>query len=87
MNGPNKLPSLMFASKVGAYLSETPFKCSTFGWAPCHTHKHWTRLERLASDKHSSLLPTIVNYRRNFIITLAPIHNTSLPRNLQMGNS
>jgi hypothetical protein len=25
-------------------------------------HKHWTRLEKLARDKHSSLLQKFVNY-------------------------
>ncbi len=28
------------------------------------THKQWTRLERLARDKNSILLQTIVNYER-----------------------
>jgi len=31
---------LMFAGKIGAYLSESPFRCSTAGWAPGLTHKH-----------------------------------------------
>jgi len=26
-------PSLMFASKAGAYPNEAPFRCSTLGWA------------------------------------------------------
>ncbi len=34
------------------------FKCSTFGQAPGLTHKHQTRMERPARDKHSSLLRT-----------------------------
>jgi hypothetical protein len=32
--------SLMFVSKVRAYLSETPFSCSTLREAPGLTHKH-----------------------------------------------
>ncbi len=47
------------------------------------THKHQTRLERLARDKHSSLLRTFVNYSRksyttpvqeeNFTLFLSPL--------------
>ncbi len=53
---PGKLfqPSRMFAGKAGALPSEAPFKC-----------KHWTRLEKLAEDKHSSLLQKSTNYGRN----------------------
>ncbi len=32
--------SLMFASKVGAYLSEAPFRVSTQGYAPGLNHKY-----------------------------------------------
>ncbi len=53
--------------KVTAYMSEAPFRerCSTLGQAPSLTHKHQTRLERLARDKHSGLLRKSVNYGRN----------------------
>jgi hypothetical protein len=54
----------MFARYMGAYSSETTFTCSTLGYATGLTHKHQTRLERLAKDKHSSLLRTLVNYGR-----------------------
>jgi len=37
------------------------------------TSKHYTRLERLAKDKHSSLLRKSVNYGRNFFIVQAPV--------------
>ncbi len=47
---------------AGAYPSEAPFRCSTLGQAPGLTDKHYTRLERLAKDKHSSLLRKSVNY-------------------------
>ncbi len=40
----------------GAYPSEAPFRCSAQGQAPDFTHKHQMRLERLASNKCSSLL-------------------------------
>ncbi len=45
-------PSLMFVGKPGTHPIESLFKCSTLGWAPCLTQKHYTRLERLARDKH-----------------------------------
>ncbi len=47
-------PSLVFASKARAYLSEAPFTYSTleYGYAPSLTNKHKTRLERLAREKH-----------------------------------
>ncbi len=52
----------MFAGKAGAYPSEAPFRCSTLGQVPGLTRKHQTRLERLARDKHSSLIRKSVNY-------------------------
>ncbi len=36
------------------------------------TRKYWTRVERLARDKHSSVLVTFVNYGRISFTTLAP---------------
>ncbi len=45
-----------------------PSKARALRWAPGQTHKYYTRLERPASDKHSSFLRTLVNYdRKNFI--------------------
>jgi len=55
---------MMFAGKDEAYLSEAPFSCSTLGWA---------KLERLARDKHSSLLRKSVNYDCNKFIVQAPL--------------
>ncbi len=37
-------PSLMFAGKARAYLSEAPSRCSTLGYSPGPTHKHLTKL-------------------------------------------
>ncbi len=54
-------PGLIFLSKVVAYTSEAPFRCYTRVGC-CLTGDHQTRLKRLASDKHSSLLRTFVNY-------------------------
>ncbi len=54
-------PCLMLAGMAGAYPSEF-FQVIH---APSLTHKHQTRLERLAKDKHSSLLRKSVNYGRN----------------------
>ncbi len=56
--------SSLVCDKAGAYPSEAPFKCSTLGQAPGLAHEHSTRLERLAKDKHSSLLRKSVNYVR-----------------------
>ncbi len=53
-------PNIIFASKVRAYLSEAPFRCSPLGYAPRLTHN--PIVERLATDKHPSLLQTFVNY-------------------------
>jgi hypothetical protein len=35
------------------------------------THKHWTRLERLDRDKHTSLLEISVNYARKIFVAQA----------------
>jgi hypothetical protein len=55
--------SLIFAvearsqpQRVGAPEKYPTFVC--FGLL----HKHWTRLERLARDKHSSLIGTFLSY-------------------------
>ncbi len=57
-------PSLMFVGKAKSLpLSGAPESC--FGAVGSSlTHKHTTRLERLARDKHSSLLQTLVIYGR-----------------------
>jgi hypothetical protein len=65
-------PSLMFAGKARSYPGEAPFRCSNLGKAPGLTHKHKTRLEWLARDKHSSLLRTSVNYGRNKLYSTGP---------------
>ncbi len=55
--------SLMRVRRARAYPSEWPsFEYSTLGQAPGITHKHLNRLDRLARDKHFSLIDTIVNY-------------------------
>ncbi len=56
-------PGLLFAGKAGAYPNEA---------LPGFTHKHWTRLEKHARDKRSSLLRKSVNYGQKSFITLAP---------------
>jgi hypothetical protein len=48
----------MFAGKALAYKIEVPFRCSTLGQTPGLDHKHYTRLERLASV--ITLLPGFV---------------------------
>ncbi len=59
-------PSLIFAGNAGAYLSEAPFRSSTLGYDPALNSKHYTRLEKLVTDKHSSLLGKFVNYDCKF---------------------
>jgi hypothetical protein len=58
----------MFLGEARAYLSEAPFS----GQAPGLVHKHLTRLERLAKDKHLSLLGIVVNYRRKKFYNIGP---------------
>ncbi len=69
--------SLMFAGKARVYPREAPFRCSTVDQAPALSHKHKTRLEKLAKDKRSSLLWKVVTYgRKRFynIDTWSPLH-------------
>ncbi len=40
------------------------------------THKHFTRLERLARDKHSTLLSTFVNYGCKKLNNIGPLWHT-----------
>ncbi len=48
---------LLFVGKTGAYLIQTPLRCSIQGYFPALSHKHQTVI-----DKHSSLLWKVVNY-------------------------
>jgi hypothetical protein len=45
---------VMFVIKAGAYPSGAPDRCSNLGYPSELTYKHYTRLERLVKDKHSS---------------------------------
>ncbi len=54
-------PSLVLAGNAGTNMSEAPFRCSTLGRLLA---SHYTRLERLDRDKHSSLLQKSINYHR-----------------------
>ncbi len=51
---------LAYVGKARAYQSEAPFWLYTLAWPTGFIHKHSTRLAR---DKLSSLLRTLVNYR------------------------
>jgi hypothetical protein len=62
----------MFAGKARAYLSEAAFRCSNAVYAQGLTHENYTRLERLAWDKHSSLLLKIVTYACKMFYKLVP---------------
>ncbi len=76
--GKTPQPSVMFAGKAGDYLSEAPFKRSALRYAPGLTNKHYTRLERLAGDKHSSLLRESVNYDRKKFYGTGPGVSTNI---------
>jgi hypothetical protein len=63
---PGKLfkPRRMFVNKAGG-LPKGGAPESCFTWVgPGLVCKHWTKLETLAKDKHSSLLQKSVNYCR-----------------------
>jgi len=76
--GKSSQPSLMFVSRAGAYPSEAFFRCFTLVFAPGLTHKH--RPERLARDKHfsllqgsaSSFLQKVINYDRKKFYNIEP---------------
>jgi hypothetical protein len=53
------------------HLEDAPLK----GRLPAHTRKRYTRLERLARDKHSSLLRTLINYGRKKFYNIGPRAN------------
>jgi len=60
----------------------------SFVWAPAALHAN-TRLERIASDKHSGLLQKLVNYRqmefyKSFKIIKIQHYRTSVYKLLQM---
>jgi hypothetical protein len=59
------LSSLVLPLRRGAYPSiEVHERC--FTWVGCNlTDKHSTKLERLNSDKHSSIFGPIVSYEEN----------------------
>jgi len=44
----------------------------TLGYAPGLTRKHWTRLERLARDRHFSLFRKFVNYSHKKLYNIGP---------------
>ncbi len=61
---PGKLfqSTLTFVGKAGAYPRVEHLKGASLRLAPDLSHKHLTRLEKLARDKHSSLIRKFVNY-------------------------
>ncbi len=56
-------PSISFPSKTRAYPSGALFRSG-----PC---KHYTRLKRLARDKHCSFYGTFVSYRGKSFVNVA----------------
>ncbi len=65
-------PSLMFVGKAKAYARVEQLKCTSLVLGPGLSYKHWTRLERLVRDKHSSLLRKFVNYDRKEFYNIGP---------------
>ena len=53
------------------HLSGTPFPREAIGL----NHRHWPRLERLARDKHSSILQTFVIYGRKKLYNIGSRSN------------
>ncbi len=62
----------MFVGKARTYPREAAFMSSTLGEATVLTLKNKPRQERLSSHKHSSLLPTFVNYDRKKFYNIGP---------------
>jgi hypothetical protein len=50
--------------------------------ASCFANRHLTRLERLAVDEHSSLLPKFVNYREKKFYNIGPGYCCKKVRNI-----
>jgi hypothetical protein len=48
----------------------------------CFTNRHYTKLERLAMDKHSSLLRTFVNYGRKKFYNIGPSFSVKVFSNI-----
>ena len=65
-------PSIMFVGKaMGLPESGAPERC--FIWVgPGLARKHWTRLEKLGTYKHSSLLQKTINYSCNKFYSTDP---------------
>jgi hypothetical protein len=63
----------MLVGKEGVYPIEEPFRGSTIGSAPGLDHKKLTRLERLARDKHSSVLQKFVTYGCKKFYNIGPL--------------
>jgi hypothetical protein len=61
----------MFEGKAVAYPREA------LGQAPGLTHKHYTRLERLAKDKHSSIVQKPVKYGCKKFYSTGPWDSTN----------
>ncbi len=65
-------PSVMFTIKAEDYLNGAPLKKSTLILFNQGYPKHEARLEKLARDKHSSLLQRFVTYGRKKFYNIMP---------------
>jgi hypothetical protein len=58
----------VFAGKVGACPSETPFRCSNLESAPCLVHKQWKGLPRVITN----LMLKFVTYGHKKFYNIGP---------------
>jgi hypothetical protein len=66
-------PGLIFVIKVRSLPQSGAPERSFIHVGSDDTRKYWTRLERLARDKHSSLLQILINYGYKRFMTLGQV--------------
>ncbi len=69
-------PKEMFVGKAKSLPKWSNFGFSPLGQALGLTCTQKTKIEKLASDKHSSLLRTFVNYDRKKFHNIGPVQKT-----------
>ncbi len=68
---------------LGIYSQDFIF-FETYEWAQLSSVLHYTRLEKLARNKHSSLLGSFINYEENEVLWITVSATLYLYRNLWM---
>ncbi len=69
-----------WAKKAGAFVPSRPFRCFTLGYAPCFLRKHYTKLENLSSNKHSSLMGPFVSHVEDVVDAAPELENSSVEK-------